>query len=585
MCYYAISITGDQFNFYYTLKECSYKMARKIITILLIISILSMVSCMQEDFSDTSTQSLFNTQESKFADDILDQGPNNGGSITLFSKNPDTLNPLLTKNVNVKDITGLIFEGLVKLDKNQLPIPCLADSWIASTNGLEWTFILKDGIEWHNGEPLTAYDIEFTIGIISNPNIESIYKKNVSNIEKYKVEDKRTIKLYLKQVNAFTPEYMTFPIISKNYYFGKEIFDLKSKKNMEPVGTGMYKYLSGEGVLKLEKNQNWWDKEKEVNDEKVELPNIDQINVRYYKNDTDKINAFWRKEIDVTHVDISESNKYSTRSDTLLKKYISNEFVYITINNKRGIYQNKMLRQALSYSINRQEIVNTVIPGEAVITDLPVIPGTWIDDDNENILKFSKEKAIELFSQAGWVNKNGKMYSYLNGKLIYAEIVLEINNDNVVKKAIAENIKKQLNSLGIAVSIVEQKWDVFTNDLKSKNYSLALVSSKVPGMPDLSQMYSKDAKIGNYNIAGFENDEVEKYLTQIRSLDNLKDRKQAYARLKYIILDEMPYIGLFFFNNAIIYNKRVRGKISPFMWERYDLLNWYVPDGYRKNSE
>jgi peptide/nickel transport system substrate-binding protein len=119
-----------------------------------------------------------NNKETEYSGDIMDKGPVRGGNLRLFSTVPDTLNPILTKNLYVKDFSELIFESMTKLDKSQKPIPVLADKWEVSQDGLTWVFYLRNDVVWQDGTPFTAEDVEFTLKNILDPKVDTIYKKN-----------------------------------------------------------------------------------------------------------------------------------------------------------------------------------------------------------------------------------------------------------------------------------------------------------------------------------------------------------------------------------------------------------------------
>ena len=253
---------------------------RRIFIILLII-IMSMIICI-EMTSCAMTGSNVNDDQTGnvLGPDITvkDTGPVKGGVIKIFSTVPDTLNPLLTQNSYVKDFTSLIFEGLVKIDRDQKVIPVLAKSWEVSDDGLIWTFYLRNNVYWHNGMPFTADDVKFTFDTIQNSSIASIYKENLKNISVYTAVDRTTFRIFLKKQNSFTADLLNFPIISRDYYLGENITNLESKNNMRPIGTGPYKYVSKKGSsIILTANSKWWNSQGSGNGSSTQLPYISEI--------------------------------------------------------------------------------------------------------------------------------------------------------------------------------------------------------------------------------------------------------------------------------------------------------------------
>jgi len=193
------------------------------------------------DYSSNDALNMLNNA-SAAGEGVKDSGPVKGGELNLFSTKPDTLNPLLTKNVYVKDFLGLIYESLFKLDRDQKAVPVLADEWEVSDDGLIWTFKIRSDVHWHDGMPLTADDIIFTIKTIQNSNIDSVYKSNTKNIAACTIVSRNTVRIFLNEPDSFLKERLTFPILPSHYYIGENIEIPGSEKNMTPMGTGPYCY-------------------------------------------------------------------------------------------------------------------------------------------------------------------------------------------------------------------------------------------------------------------------------------------------------------------------------------------------------
>jgi peptide/nickel transport system substrate-binding protein len=502
---------------------------------------------------------------SKNIDDIMDKGPVKGGVLKLFSTKPDTLNPLLTHNIYVRDFSSLIFEGLFRLDKDQKAIPVLADKWDISKDGLTWTFHLKDNIFWHDNIPLTSDDVIFTLQTIQNTGLNSVYNNNIQNVIAYSPVDKSTFKLILSKPNSFMAEQLTFPIIAKHCFVGENIAN--SPKNMLPIGTGPYKFKSynGKDSLKLVFYDKWQESKYYVK-EKAGLPYISDINVVIYPDGKAAVNAFQEKAVDVALIPWNSTDRYIGRTDLVLKKYTSNNFEFITFNLSRYFLKNKNIRQAIAYAIDRQKIINEVLPGGAAISEIPVIPDTWLY--NTNIITYtpSLSKAEELLSKSGLRSRYA-----LNLQMI-------VNDDNETRYKVATRIQEQLARVGIGLQVVKLPWDQMQSRIKSKSYDIALLGCEVSSVPDMSFAYASNNIASGTNIAGYSNAQVDKYLSDI-ILENDSSRKKAlFLNIKSIVTDEIPYFGLYFYDEGVVYNKRLKGNLNPYIWDRYnDLSQWYIP--------
>lgn len=543
----------------------------KIIAALLCINIF-LTSCSLRD--SVKIEEKENNKEMGFSGDIMDKGPVKGGNLRLFSTIPDTLNPILTQNLYVKDLSEMIFESLIKLDKAQRPIPVLADKWEVSQDGLTWIFYLRNDVSWQDGTPFAAEDVEFTLKNIQDPKVNTLYKKNVEDISAFTAVNKNTIKIILKKPNSFFAELMTFPILSKRHFNGESI--AVSKRNDSPMGTGPYKFVSSDGktLIKLKLNETWW---RSAAKKEAALPYISDIDIVLNRSSKDAINDFQDERIDLTYIKNRDFSKFSGRSDIYLKKFPSNNYEFISLNLKNAILSDKAVRQAMAYAIDKVKLIDKIIPGEAIAADLPVIPDTWLYESNALSYTASAKSARELLLQNGWREdlKTGTMYKSMGGVYRKLELEMLVNEDNDVRFRVAEMIASQLQACGITLKVTKIKWEDEFKKINNKTYDMALLGLSIPDYSDISYAFSSDSYV--FNTSGYKNPEVDGYLKQIRSENDDSKKKSMFFNMRSIISDEMPYIGLYFYNHAVLFNKRVRGELSSYQWSKYnDITKWYI---------
>ncbi|MCX7922964.1 MAG: peptide ABC transporter substrate-binding protein [Clostridia bacterium] len=555
---------------------------RKFCSLLILMTtiLLTMTSCKLPVDSVKSGKQEVKHEDVNDNDDIMDMGPVKGGTVNLFTTNPDTLNPVLSNNIYVQDFCKLIFEGLVKLDENQKPIPKLADRWDISTDGLTWTFHLRDNVFWHNKMPFTAEDVEFTMATIINAKSNSIYKKNLDNITTFGAIDRSNFRIVLKRPYSFTAELMSFPIIPKHYYVNEDVFKLDSQRNITPVGTGPYKFLSrsDKDGIKLTTSDNWWGLR--AADEKMnDAPYIAEVNVKVYPTANDGINAFQARDVDIVPISNDDYLKYAGRSDLSIRKYASKKYEYIAFNLSNAILSDKIVRQAVAYAVNKSELVDDLLPGEAVITDLPVIPDTWLYDTNVISYTPSASKARELLLANGWKEQKDTTYKNIKGINVPLKFELLVNEDNQVRIKVAEAIKKQLEEAGVKLEIKKMGWDELFKRVRSRKFDMVFMGNTVTSIPDISFAYSSAEIATGFNVSGYKNPSVDSYLQQILVENDTTRKKALFINMKNIITDEVPYIGLYFYNDAVLYNKKIKGELKPYIWDRYhDITQWYIPN-------
>ncbi len=554
---------------------------------MVIIMNLTLVSC-QSDYDDLSYEKLNNELNGgiyKNNDDIMDQGPVKGGTLNLFSTAPDTLNPLLTKNSYASDFLSFIYEGLVALNEKQQPEPLLSDKWSVSSDGLIWNFHIRDGVQWSDGKALTAEDVEYTFNFLLKANADSVYKKQLQNISTYTAADSSNFRVALIKPNSFTPEMLTFPILPA--HLQDHAFDTADFK---PVGTGPFKleaYLKEKSVT-LKKNEDWWYiNASEGNSDNILL--MDEICIKLYKSAEDAINAFQVFDIDASGISMDDINKYASRTDMIIKKYPSREFEFLAFNLHNPVAADISVRKAVAAAIDRQKLLREILYGNGAVCDLPIHPDSWLWDGIKASLAVLSiaQSPRDILLEGGWKERESGFYKTLGGISKKLEIELLVNNNNSRRILVAEGICRQLLEAGIAAKVTRLPWNSLYNQIDTRKFTMAYAGCRITQVPDISFLYSTnylpaylplENNIGR-NISGYNSQEANSLISSLYAETDLEKKKSVFTNLKNILDTDLPYIGLFFLDNAVIYRDTVRGSLKPFVWNKYhDITGWYLPD-------
>jgi peptide/nickel transport system substrate-binding protein len=524
--------------------------------------------------------------------DILDRGPVKGGTLKLFTTTPDTLNPILTKNIYVSDFLSFVYEGLVKLDRSGLPVPVLSDSWNVSEDGLVWNFHIRSDVLWQDGKPLTASDVEYTFDFILNSRVDSTYKRQLQNIATYTASDDSNFKLVLRKPNSFTPELMTFPILPGQASIP---YGPSDPENFRPYGTGPFRFDSYDENkrIALLPNENWWQL-KSGDGKAGGSMYLDGIDVNVYKNTDDAISAFQTGDVDAVCINDADFSKYNGRTDLIIKKFVSRDFEFLTLNLYNPVFADPYLRKAIASVIDKNAIIRDVYGGDALAADLPVSPESWLFD---GMMKPNAGKALsakELLKEGGWIEKTRQLgenesryYKSINGvrRDLNIEILANSNNSSRIKAAGV--ICSRLKAAGMNASVKTLDWNEMLARIDAKKFDMAILGCRTTQIPDISFLYS-NSYLPSYtalqgdagrNVSGYGNDEVNSYIAKIFTENSNNNKKAMFFNMKQIIDEDMPYIGLYFTENAVIYRKNVRGLLDPYIWNRYnDITGWYKPD-------
>lgn len=521
--------------------------------------------------------------------DIMDKGAVKGGILKLFTTTPDTLNPVQTKSSYVSDFLSFVYEGLVKLDSKGLPMPVLSDSWSVSADGLVWDFHIRNGVMWQDGRSFTAGDVEYTFDFILNSSVESVYKRQLQNIATYTATDTSNFKMVLRKPNSFTPEMMTFPILARGDS------NPSDPATFRPVGTGPFKFDSytRDKKVVLLANDNWWQLKTEGNN-KDDMMYLDEIDVNVYRNTEDALTAFQTGDVEALCINASDFSKYNGRTDLIIKKFVSREFEFLAMNLYNPVIADPYLRKAIASAIDKDALIKDVYGGDAMPADLPVSPESWLFEGIAKENSKTAPLAGTLLKQGGWVEKSGllnenesKYYKSINGVRKDLNIEILVNSNNSSRINAADVICSQLKAVGINATVTSLEWDEILKRIDTRKYDIAILGCRTTQIPDISFLYSS-SYLPSYmalqgeagrNVSGYGNADVNTYIDKIFAEQNNNNKKALFFNMQQIIDNDVPCIGLYFTENAVIYRKNVRGLLDPNVWNRYnDITRWYKPE-------
>ena len=460
----------------------------------------------------------------------------------------DTINPILSNNKNVQDLSKIIFDSLLTINEEHKIQNNIVKEY--SLIG-EKDFLIKltEGIKWHNGEELTASDVKFTIDIIKDPNINSIYKESLKDVIGVEVIDKYTIRINLSRRVPFFEYNLIFPIMSGKYYEGEDF--VNTSKNRNPVGTGMFNVSSADnGDIVLKKNQTWWNEE-------IKNPYIETIHIKMYGNMGEAYNAFKTNNIDfVTTNNINWKEHVGTIGYNV-KEYSGREYDFLMFNLNDSILSRKEVRQAIALGIDKNKINANVYNNQYIISNSLLDYGNWLYDQNIKTNLYNVELARQTLVDAGWEYKNNSWQKIENYKTIRLRITLTVDT---ARNVVAQNIKEDLEKIGIEVIVKQLNDAQYYKNLTEKNFEIILTGKILSLSPDLTGF------LGEGNLANYNNQEVVNILNEINGINNEVILKEKYKRLLEIANDELPYVYLYYNKSVLAYSYYLSGNVNP---------NWY----------
>ena len=468
----------------------------------------------------------------------------------------DTINPIISKNRNVQEITKIIYDPLVTLNENYKLEYCLADE-IAKTDDVTYIVKLKKGILWEDDSNFTASDVLFTIDKIKNSN--SIYTDNLRAVIGVDIIDSTTLKINLSEPIDFFEYNLTFPIMCEKYYEGEDFFTTLRV----PIGTGMFRISEySTNVIKLVPNKNYWDINKK--------PMATDISINLYSTIGEAYSAFKNGEIDVLSI---KSNKVEEYIGTLGYKkieYKARDYDFLALNTEGTVFSDINIRRAISLLIDKNNIIASCFnTGGYVVSNFSLDMGSWLYTRDLNV-NSDAERAFQILIDDGWERTTNSWQKKINGRTHRLSFSICVNSSNEKRVAVAENIKEQLSRYSIPVDIRYLSNEGYNNVLNSKEFECVITGIRLGYSPDLNTFF------GRNNLANYYNEELSEILSIVSNSSDENLIVDKYNRLFDIYLDEVPYIGLYRNTEVVIYNQSLVSSMLPNCFNIYHNIDkWY----------
>lgn len=471
--------------------------------------------------------------------------------ITLGIASFDTINPILSQNKQVQEISRIIYEPLFELDSEYKLKKCLARDW-AKTSGTTYLVKIKNDIKWSDGVQFTVDDVLFTIDILKK--IPSVYGNNVQYIIGANKVDEDTIQITIDHEIAFFEYNLIFPIMSKANFEGQDFST--TDRNNAPIGTGKYKIVQNDDKIILNKNENY---------SREELT-LETITIGKYSSLGELYNAFKLGKIDIiTTTNIGIENYIGTIGYNK-QETAGREFDYLAINTQNAVLSNIEVRNALSHAINRENIVASIYNNKYKVADYSLDYGSWLKGENGDN-SYNPDLAKQILEQNGWVFKYNKWQKSENyhTKILSFKIVVQASNQ--LRIAVAEMIKKDLTNIGINVTIIKASDSQYQSYLQNKNYDSIITGTTVSANPSIETYV---------NTCNFNHEELNNLINEIKNISKEEVIKEKYSRIREIFNEQKPYIGLYSSYYAIASSWTLRGNITTNWYNIFiNINNWY----------
>lgn len=502
---------------------------------------------------------------------------------------PRFINPVLAASDTDRDLSALVYSGLMRVSQDGTLVPDLAESYSISEDGTTYTFILKPNLVFHNGEPITSEDVKFTVEKVKDPNLRSPRRGDWDGVV-VEAPDPRTVKFVLSGQYSPFLENTTLGILPAALWKNLSTEEFAgSALNMNPVGTGPYQIaetrLLQSGVPEYYIFESF-DKFA------LEKPYIDAVQVSFYGSETDLFKDYESGKIQaIGALPPEKVDLVRQKGEQVEASPLPRVFGVFFNQTAQDIFTDKAVREALDKAVNRDTIVRNILHGQADVSG-PFPPGSLGVEsastpeggqpgEGEGTDRISLAKSI--LEDAGWKQDSE---THVWEKTVKGEkktLSFSLSTSDAPElKAVALSLKKDWESLGAKVEVkIFETSDLNQNIIRPRKYDALLFGEIVGREPDPYAFWHSSQRLDpGLNIALYANVKTDKILEEIREEPNLEERKKLYKSFQDEIFLDIPAVFLYSPRFLYALPEDIRHVVLPpivYPSERFsDIYQWYI---------
>ncbi len=493
-----------------------------------------------------------------------------------------TLNPIFVNDAASTDVVRLMFNGVMRADPATAePRGDLARSWEISGDGLTYTFVLNQGVTWHDKSPVTSDDVKFTYGLIMNTDTKSPHTADLAgNLTSVDAPDPQTVTFRLASAaSPFLVTNMTYGVLPK-HILAK--VDPKSLAQ-HPFSTGKQGTTIGTGPFTFTE----WVKQDHISLTSYPsyfrgAPNLHYILFKVLGSADKLPQQLVAQQIDYTGrggVGEASVKVLQQAPGVTIVDYDSFNFTYFSYQldpAKSKLFQDKAVRQALLYALDRQQMISAVRFGLGQVAVGTMSPASWAYSPDNITLKYPYDtnKANALLDAAGWVKGSDGIRAKDGVKLSFK---LYSNSGNDVNAEYMSIMQNSWKFIGVDCTPVQEDWNTLLKRLTSDmNFDMFLIAFSWGLDPDQSGMWSSGAYGKGFNLNKYSNPRVDELLKQGLIETSVSARKQIYTQMQNIIVDDLPSAFIDFPRSIAAYGSRVHNLFPNAIDDRWNAHEWWV---------
>jgi len=482
----------------------------------------------------------------------------------------EQFDPYTVHEASGQRLAELIFDDLVEVGPGGEYIPGLAKSWSIEDGGTAVVVHLREQVYWHpeGDEPqkaLNAADIVTTIRLLKSPN------SNIPNADRFQifkdtqVIGKHTVKISFQRALSDPIRTLLFKVLPDHILGTSQELSRDHRFTKQPIGTGPYRFVSAnpQGEILLESNSNYF----------KGVPRIAKIVMKPFADQTVMAQSLMFRSLDlVTYLSPKDLREVTGDRNLQLVPYDALSFSFLALNNGRPLLRDRRVRQAISYSIHREEVLEAFFQGEGQLISGPFSPTSWAYNLDVQSFSHNPQRSRELLRAAGLVEQADNSWLTSNGKPAKLDFAVPIAGESEIMKRIALAMQAYLQEIGLSTTIRFLEWNVWKEEvLGQQNYDITIAFWDFDDSANIASLFhSNNARSWGNNFVNYRNPKVDSMLTEAEATNDFDKRRAIYKSLHANIADDAPYVFLWTLKHHAAHNDRLTGvQIEPFSFFKH----------------
>ncbi|SDO09354.1 ABC transporter substrate-binding protein [Acetanaerobacterium elongatum] len=452
----------------------------------------------------------------------------------------DSLNPYLSTTTLNSVLSSLVYDSLVKLDKDFIPVMSLASD--IQIEGTVCTVTMKSGIRFSDGSDVTATDVKYSFDRMKEQG--GAYAKRFANVAGYTIKSPTVLEINLSEPDHLFINLLDFPVIKSGTF-----------KDTYPIGCGRYVFGASNdaGEITLSVNEYWHGSP---------VKTLKTLLLTPFNYGDSLINSLKMGKINFAFSDLSQAQSSTNMGSNPVQISLTN-MVYLGINNTRGVTQTASFRKAISLAINREGLASEAFFSRAVPSAVPFNPSMYVTKELPNRVQADTEGANSILDTLGYTVRDDEGYRKNGNDRLTVNLL--VNTENLYRTETAARIQQALKDVGIECTINEQNFERYTSLVQASDFDLYIGEVKLYANNDLSEFLKSE---GALTYGGTANTDLYAAYTALRA------GQTDYATFCSSFEEQSPFIPLVFrtgisgFTRTMSYN--VKSSISDIFFNIED---------------